>query len=80
MTILPQAPDDIDRNTDWWADHYSVEQALRWTDTIYDHLETLRNFPESHSLAAENDEFPYEIREQLIGRGSRLGYRAIFTV
>jgi plasmid stabilization system protein ParE len=80
VTILPQARDDIDRNADWWADHYSVEQALRWSDAIYDQLATLRTFPESHSLAAENDEFRYEIREKLVGLGSRPGYRAIFTI
>ena len=79
VTILPQAQSDIDRNADWWADRHSVEQAIRWSDAIYDQLETLREFPERHPLAAENDEFPYEIREKLVGLGSRLGYRAVFT-
>jgi plasmid stabilization system protein ParE len=80
VTILPQARGDIDRNADWWADHHSVEQALQWSDAIYDQLETLRDSPERHSLAAENDEFRYEIREKLVGLGSRPGYRAVFTI
>lgn len=80
VTILPQALGDIDRNADWWADHHSVEQALRWSDAIFDQLESLRDFPESHSLAEENDEFPYEIRQKLIGLGSRPAYRAVFTI
>ena len=80
VPILPQARGDVDRNADWWADHHSVEQALRWSDAIYGQLETLRDFPDSHSLAAENDQFPYEIREKLVGLGSRPGYRAVFTI
>ena len=31
-------------------------------------------------LAAENDEFPYEIRDKLVGLGPRPGYRAVFTI
>lgn len=70
VSILPQARDDIDRNAAWWADHHSIEQALRWTNAIHDQLEMLQGSPEHHSLAAENDEFPFEIREKLIGLGS----------
>lgn len=77
---MPQARGDIDRNADWWAKHHSVEQALRWSDAIYDQLEALRDSPKSYSLAGENDEFPYEIRQKLVGLGSRLGYRAVFTI
>lgn len=36
VSILPQARRDMDRNADWWAEHHSVEQALRWSDAIYD--------------------------------------------
>ena len=80
VTILPQALGDIDRNADWWADHHSVEQALRWSEAIYAQLATLSEFPGRHPIAAEDDEFPYEIREKLVGMGSRPGYRAIFTI
>ena len=80
VIILPQAHRDIDRNADWWAENHSVEQALRWSDVVYDQIETLAEFPESHGLSAENDEFPYEIRDKLIGLGSHPSYRAIFTI
>ena len=80
VIILPQAHRDIDRNADWWADHHSVEQAVRWSDTVYDQIETLADFPGSNGLSAENDEFPYEIRDKLLGLGSRPGYRAVFTI
>ena len=80
LTVTPRARGDIDRNADWWADHHSIEQALKWSNAVYDQLESLRDFPESCSLSAENDEFDYEIREKLVGLGTRPGYRAIFTI
>ena len=78
VIILPQAHRDIDRNADWWADPHSVEQAVRCADTVYDQIETLADSPESNSLSAENDEFPYEIRDKLFGLDSRPGYPDIF--
>ena len=80
VVVLPQARGDIDRNADWWAEHHSVEQAVHWSDAIYDQIETLADFPESHPLSAENGAFPYEIRDRLVGLGSRPSYRAVFTV
>jgi hypothetical protein len=49
-------------------------------DTIQSQLESIVDFPESHSLSAENDEFPNEIRDKLLGLGSRPSYRAVFTI
>lgn len=80
VIILPQAQVDIERNADWWACHHSVEQSLRWVDVIFEQLDALKASPGRHALAAENDQFPYEIREKLVGAGSRPGYRAIFTI
>lgn len=79
VSISPQARRDIDRNTDWWAEHHSVEQALRWSDAVYDQIETLADFPERNGLAAENDDFPYEIRDRLLGLGSRPSVRSLFS-
>ena len=80
VIILPQAHRDIDRNADWWADHHSVEQAVRWSDKVYDQISTLASFPESNGLSSENDGFPYAIRDKVVGLGSRPGYRAVFTI
>ncbi|MBL8820053.1 MAG: type II toxin-antitoxin system RelE/ParE family toxin [Planctomyces sp.] len=57
-----------------------MQQALQWSDAIYDQIQTLTDFPESNSLSAENDDFPYEIRDKLVGLGSRPTYRAVFTI
>lgn len=80
LIILPQATEDVRRNAEWWAHHHSSEQAARWLDAVESQLETIVDFPESHSLSAQNDDFPYEIREKLVGLGSRPGYRAVFTI
>jgi plasmid stabilization system protein ParE len=80
LIILPQAKADVLRNAEWWALHHSSEQAARWLDTIQSQLESIADFPQSHSLSAENDDFPYEIRDKLLGLGSRSGYRAVFTI
>lgn len=78
--VLPQAQRDIDRQAAWWAEQHSLEQAQRWSEAAYDQIETLAEFPERHGLSAENGEFPYEIRDKLLGLGSRPGYRAVFTI
>lgn len=80
VAILPQARRDIDRNAAWWAEHHSVEKALQWADAVYQQLDSLVDFPESNGLSAENGEFPYEIRDKLVGLGSRPGYRGVFTI
>ena len=80
VRILRRARSDIDRNADWWADHYSTEQALMWSDKVYDQIDTLSEFPESHSLSFENEDFPFEIRDMLVGLGSKRRYRAVFTI
>lgn len=53
---------------------------MRWSDAIYDQIETLADFPESNALSVENNDFPYEIRDKLVGLGSRPSYRAVFTI
>ena len=80
LTITQQAHADIKRNADWWANRHSTEQAIKWANTVYDQIETLRGFPESHALSTENDLFSFEIRDKLVGLGSRPSYRAIFTI
>lgn len=80
LIVLPQAKADVLRNAEWWAMNHSVDQAARWLDTVQSQIESIPDLPESHSLSAENPEFSYEIREKLVGLGSRPRYRAIFTV
>lgn len=80
LIVTASARDDITRNAAWWAEHHSIEQALRWYDTIYEQLESLLTFPESYAFSSENDAFSYELREKLVGLGRHKTYRAIFTI
>jgi hypothetical protein len=80
IQIAESAHHDITRNALWWAEHHSYDQALLWRDAIYKQLESLRNAPERHPFAAENPQFPYDLREKLVGLGNQRGYRALFTI
>ena len=60
--------------------NYSLEQAILWQVAVYDQLETLISMPTSRPLASENPDFPFEVREALVGLGARPRYRAIFTI
>lgn len=53
---------------------------MRWFDVIHEQLNSLAFLPESHSLSPENDDFPFGIRDKLVGLGSRPSYRAVFTI
>jgi plasmid stabilization system protein ParE len=80
LIVTSEARSDIDRNADWWAEHHSIEQSIAWTKAIYQQLESLRHSPESHTLSLENDVFDFEIREKLVGFGSRPRFRAVFAI
>lgn len=80
VVIHDRAKADIRRNAQWWADHHSTTQAEKWFHFAFDSLEKLEHFPLSHSVATENSEFPFELRELLFGLGSRPGYRALFAI
>jgi hypothetical protein len=80
LAINEQAHRDIERNAVWWATHHSLDQAIRWSDEVYRQLSTLRTMPLRHGLASENDRFPYELRQQLVGLGDRPVYRAVYTI
>ena len=80
IVVTPNAEEDIERNARWWAVHHSLEQALRWIKAVEEQLQALATFPEAHSTAPENIEYSFEIREKLVGLGSRPGYRAIYAI
>ena len=79
LNITARAREDITRNAVWWAERHSLEQALRWYDGVYEQIQEVLQFPESHSLAPENELFAYEIRQKPVG-GRKRTYRALFTI
>ncbi len=80
VAVLPQAKEDIARNSLWWADNHSVDQAIIWAETVEQQLLELEHNPEAFSFANEHERFPYQLRQMLLGLGRRRSYRAVFTI
>lgn len=80
VSILPQAESDLERNARWWAEHHSVELAAKWLHEVRAQILSLSELPESKAVSPENGGFPYEIRDKLLGLGSRPSHRAVFTI
>ena len=80
VVVTRAASTDLKRNSDWSASHHSQEQADRWLSVVESQFGTLSGMLESHPLSMENDQFPFEIREKLVGLGQHRSYRAVFTV
>lgn len=70
VLVSDKAVHDVIRNARWWADNHSAEEAYLWEQAIFRKIYALDQFPESHPLAHENPEFPYELREAHFGLGS----------
>jgi plasmid stabilization system protein ParE len=75
-----RAEADILRNAHWWAEHHSKPQAVVWVNTLRQQFRTLAEMPERFSLAPENEQFGYEIRQMLVGPGNKPSFRAIYTI
>ena len=80
VILTARAKDALHDSAQWWAEHRSLEQAVRWYDGFLDALDSLREQPNRCPLAREHRRFPYEIRELHYGLGSRPTHRAIFTI
>ena len=80
IKLQPEAEDDILRNMLWWATNHSTDEALEWHLVVQRQISQISSNPESYPLSHENGDFPYEIRDALIGKGKRGSYRAVFTV
>lgn len=80
VRITGLAKRDIERNAQWWAQEHSVDQAELWFNMVHEQLQQLDLFPESNAVSVESDEFGIELRDKLIGLGSRRSYRAVFTI
>jgi plasmid stabilization system protein ParE len=75
-----RAAQEIEDAAAWWAENRSVEQAQRWYRGIRAAIASLASSPEAYPVAAENDSFPYEIRELHYGLSSKPTHRVIFTI
>ena len=65
-----RAAQEIEDSAAWCVENWSVEQADRWYQGIRAAISGLASSAESRPIAAENDSFPYEIRELHFGLGA----------
>jgi plasmid stabilization system protein ParE len=80
VLITARAQWEAQTNHDWWAEHRSAEQAARWSQEFLDATASLGANPDRCSLAAENDRFPYEIRQLNFGLGAKPTHRLVYAI
>lgn len=80
VITLPEAEAQIDEAFGWWAEHRSLEQALRWFDGMWAAIHSLNDRPDQWPLARENGEFDFDVREYHFGLGTTPTHRIIFTI
>jgi plasmid stabilization system protein ParE len=76
----PKAIQSLVGNVNWWRDHHSEQQAIRFFDGFVEAIGTLRQFPKRCSIAFENNRVPFELREFHYGTGSKSTHRALFSI
>jgi plasmid stabilization system protein ParE len=59
---------------------FAPETADRWYCEVLEKLLRLEQNPQLPSLAPENAEFPFELRQLLIRKRSRRANRALYTI
>jgi plasmid stabilization system protein ParE len=80
VIIAARASRAIQQHIDWWARERSANQARRWYKGIKKAIASLKKSPERCNLAAEHEEFPFELRELHFGLGARPLHRIVFTI
>jgi toxin ParE1/3/4 len=74
VEITPEAEADLDACYRYIAAD-SPGNAVRWWQRCYEVMDRLGLFPDSYSLAPENDAVPFEVRQKLYGN-----YRILFAM
>ena len=80
VVISTQATAELQASAEWWAENREPIQAARWFVGFDVKIKELSNNPQKWSIANENVEFPFEIRQLNFGLSSRPTHRAVFTI
>ncbi len=80
VVFTQKASHQLDAIADWWEENRDRDQASRWYAGFSEKIWDLAENPERFSLAEENEDFPFTIRELHYGLSSRLTHRAVFTI
>lgn len=80
VLITSEAEESLRKNTAWWAENRSPEQAQRWYEGFAEAIIGLGDHPHRYPLARENDQFPYDVHVMNYGIGSHPTHRALYTI
>ena len=80
VLITLRAQQEAESNHRWWAEHRSAEQAGRWYDEFLKSTLLLEDQADQHAVAAENNLFPYEVRQLNFGLSRRPTHRLVYTI
>jgi plasmid stabilization system protein ParE len=82
IVVEPAAEREIRSAVRWKTENASAAVAARWYNGLTKKIDSLRRQPSRCPLAAENDQFPEEIRELLYGPPGKRKHkhRIIFTI
>jgi plasmid stabilization system protein ParE len=80
VVISSRAQQEAQANHDWWAKHRSAQQAASWYDEFMKAALSLERDPDRWAVAAENDRFPYQIRQLNFGIGRKPTHRLVYTI
>jgi plasmid stabilization system protein ParE len=79
VKLTTQADRDLDAILEWLLSQQAGETGLRWFSRLQNEIASLSEFPYRCSLAPENAEFPFEVRQLLFSRKPHQ-YRILFTI
>jgi len=68
------------RMAEWWADHRSADQALRWFEEIEATIESLGEQQAIHSAAPDLERFPFKVYQKLFGIGRHYTHRILYRI
>ncbi|MFQ5734882.1 MAG: type II toxin-antitoxin system RelE/ParE family toxin [Planctomycetaceae bacterium] len=80
MHVTPRAQRDLYESALWWAENRDQDQAVRWLEGFEAAINTLARDPDKWSIAREDDEFPFTLRQLLYGLRNHRTHRAVFEI
>lgn len=80
VLVTEPAHRDMQEQRDWWAEHRSAEQAVRWYADFFRALLTLEKSPELHPRAAEDGLWPFAVHQLNFDLGRQPTHRALYVI
>jgi plasmid stabilization system protein ParE len=79
VDISADAEQEAESILNWLLAEHAGDTGLRWFLYLYDAIDSLERMPSRCTLAPENEDFPFEVRQLIYGRRPNQ-YRILFTI